>query len=445
MRDTKIFFRYVIPSIFAFALSGVYAIVDGFFVGNSVGDIGLSAINVAYPIAAVIQAIGTGIGMGGAVNYSIRRAENKEKDAKEFTAGAVWLLILSGLAMTILIFAFAVPLLKLLGARNELLSLGESYIRIISYGAALQIIGTGLIPFIRNNGNAFYAMVTMVAGFVSNIILDYLFVWVHNGGIAGAAWATIISQGITLILALIYLLYRKQISLKIQITNIISVCKSIVKIGIAPFGLSMTPNISLMIINRFSVSYGGEKAVATYACISYIICIIYLIFQGVGDGCQPLMSLYYGEKNLEKLRSVRKSAYSFSLFLSVVSCALMYATRGNIGVLFGASATVNNEIRNIMPIFLVSIPFVAVNRITTSGFYATEKSTFSYILTFMEPVLMLVLMLILPPLFGGQIMIWWSTVFARIISAILALCLKKYSDRQEEITGKLEENKGAQL
>lgn len=76
--------------------------------------------------------------------------------------------------------------------------------------------------------------------------------------------------------------------------------------------------------------------------------------------------------------------------------------------------------------FLVSVPFVAITRISTAGFYATEKAALSYILTFIEPVLMLGLMLILPPLFGGQIMIWWSTVFARIISAILALLRKRF-------------------
>ena len=109
----------------------------------------------------------------------------------------------------------------------------------------------------------------------------------------------------------------------------------------------------------------------------------------------------------------------------------MYAARESLGLLFGASNEVNVEIERIMPVFLVSVPFVAVNRITTASFYATEKSTFSYILTFIEPLFMLVLMLILPPLFGGQLMIWWSTVFARVLSAILAIVLKKYVDRKE--------------
>ena len=124
-------------------------------------------------------------------------------------------------------------------------------------------------------------------------------------------------------------------------------------------------------------------------------------------------------------------AYGFAMFLSLIGCIIMYLTKGKLGALFGASDSVNTEIAKIMPVFLVSVPFVAILRITTASFYATEKSVFSYVLTFIEPLFMLLLMLILPPLFGGQIMIWWSTVFARILSALLALVLKQRVDKQE--------------
>ncbi len=431
MRDVKTFLKYVIPSVLSFALSGIYTIVDGFFVGNSIGDLGLSAVNIAYPIVAVIQALGTGIGMGGAIYYSINKAEKKEAEAKVYMAGALWLLIISSIILTCTIFFLNSPLLSLLGASGQFLSLGEEYIAVIAAGAALQVIGTGLVPFIRNHGGSFYAMISMIAGFVTNIILDYVFVWELEQGVSGAAWATIIGQGVTMLIALVYLLRKKQFTLCIPFSKMGTVSASVIKIGIAPFGLAMSPNISLIIINRFSVSYGGEPAIATYACIAYVICIIYLILQGVGDGSQPLISQCYGEKNWTDLKFIRKLAYGFAFLLSVIGCVIMYVTRGSLGVLFGASGEVNMEIVKIMPVFLVSVPFVAVLRITTASFYATEKSTFSYILTFIEPLFMLVLMLILPPLFGGQIMIWWSTVWARILSAILALVLKKHADRQE--------------
>lgn len=421
--DIRTFFQYVIPSVLSFALSGVYTIVDGFFVGNSIGDLGLSAVNIAYPIVAVIQALGTGIGMGGAIYYSIYKAEKKEEQAREFIAGALWALIISSILLTVFVFFLNGSLLRILGAEGNLLVLGEQYIIVIALGAALQVIGTGLVPFIRNHGGSFYAMVSMIAGFFINIILDYFFVWVLEQGVSGAAWATVIGQGVTMLIALVYLLRNRQFTLSIPFSKLGKVSASIIKVGIAPFGLAMSPNISLIIINRFSMFYGGEQAIATYACIAYVICIVYLILQGVGDGSQPLLSQYYGEKNVEKLKSTRKLAYEFAIFLSLIGCIIMFLTKGSLGALFGASNVVNMEIAKIMPIFLVSVPFVAIVRITTASFYATEKSAYSYILTFIEPLFMLVLMFILPPLFGGQVMIWWSTVLARVLSALLAIIL----------------------
>lgn len=424
MNHKSLFFKFVIPSVIAFALSGVYAIVDGYFVGNTIGDVGLSAINIAYPIVAVLQALGTGIGMGGAVYYSINMAEKKENRAKEYVATSWWLLVLVSVVITAVIYFFSVDILKLLGADGTILNNAAEYIKIIALGAVLQILGTGMIPFIRNYGSAFWSMFAMVGGFLTNIILDFVCVWVCGMEMKGAAAATIMGQGVTAMIAILYALCNKKFYIHAELQNIKKLCYSIFRVGLAPFGLALTPNISLVLINRFSASYGGEKAIATYACVSYIICIIYLILQGVGDGSQPLMSRYYGEKDENSLKEIRKMAYVFAVILAVIGAVIMYVSRSNIGILFGASAEVSREISEIVPIFLVSLPFIAITRITTAGFYATEKSKLSYILTFIEPALMLLFMLIFPP-FGGQIMIWWSTVFARIVAAVLALILTK--------------------
>lgn len=430
MRGNKKFFTYVIPSVLAFALSGVYAIVDGYFVGNSVGDVGLSTINIAYPAAALIQAVGTGIGMGGAVSYSISRAENKEGKAREYIAGTLWLLLAASAIITVLLCGFRTPILKALGAEGEILSLGEGYLFVIALGAGLQIIGTGLVPLIRNNGGAEFAMVTMVMGFGTNIVLDYLFVWVCGWSTGGAALATVIGQGVTMAGGLIYLFRKGQIHWRLPAERAGRVMKAIIKVGIAPFGLTLTPNFSLILINRFSVFYGGDEAIAIYACISYVISIVYLILQGVGDGSQPLMSTYYGEGDIKRLRQTRKAAYGFALLLSFVSILALYAARAQVGVLLGASGEVAGKVAGIFPVFLLAVPFIAVSRITTAGFYATGKSALSYILTYIEPIAMLILLLALPPLLGGQIMIWWGTAIAQIITAMLSLILKFVSDKR---------------
>lgn len=429
MNHKSEFFKYVIPSIIAFALSGIYAIVDGYFVGNTIGDAGLSAINIAYPIVAVLQALGTGIGMGGAVYYSIHMAEKKEERARDYIAVSWWLLILISIVVTVIIYFGASDMLSLLGAEGVILENAADYIKIIALGAILQVLGTGLIPFMRNYGGSFWSMFAMMGGFITNIILDFVMVWICGMGMKGAAAATIIGQGVTVAIAIIYELCIRKFYVKVPLQKAKELCRSIFKVGLAPFGLALTPNISLVFINRFSASYGGEKAIATYACVSYIICIIYLILQGVGDGSQPLMSRYYGENDKASLKEIQKMAYIFSVILAAAGGIIMFLSRSNIGILFGSSSEVNEEISKIVPIFLVSLPFVSITRISTASFYATEKSTLSYILTFMEPILMLAFMLILPPLVGGQIMIWWSTVFARIAAAVLAMFLTKHQQK----------------
>ena len=430
MSERKRFFSYVIPSVLAFALSGVYAIVDGFFVGNSVGDSGLSAINIAYPVVALIQAVGTGFGMGGAVYYSICRAEKKEGEAREFVAATMWLLLASSAVLTVVFCLLTEPVLRLLGTgTGELLSLGKDYLFVISLGTFLQIFGVGLVPLIRNNGGATFAMLTMIAGFITNIVLDWLFVWVYEWSMTGAALATIIGQGVTMAGGFGYLIRKGKLSFRIPFRRFSQKAKSITKIGIAPFGLTLTPNISLILINRFSASYGGEEAIAVYACISYVISVVYLILQGVGDGSQPLMSQYYGEREEKKLRRIRNLAYRFALLLSAAGILLLFAARWNVGTLFGASEEVTRGVAQVFPVFLLAIPFIAVSRITTAGFYATEKTTYAYVLTYAEPAAMLVLLFILPA-FGGQMMIWWGTAISRIFAAVLAVVLKRRADRK---------------
>lgn len=209
MNHKSLFFKYVIPSIIAFALSGIYAIVDGYFVGNTIGDAGLSAINIAYPIQALIQALGTGIGMGGAVYYSINAAEKKGKRAEEFIATSWWLLVIVSVISTIIIYSFSSKILGLLGADGIILTNATDYIKIIALGAILQILGTGMMLFIRNYGNSFWSMFAMVGGFITNIVLDFIFVWIYEMGMKGAATATIAGQGVTAAIAIIYALYNK--------------------------------------------------------------------------------------------------------------------------------------------------------------------------------------------------------------------------------------------
>ena len=194
MNARRSFFQYVIPSMLAFALSGVYAIADGFFVGNALGDNALAAINVAYPLTAFLQAVGTGIGMGGAIEYSIQIGKGNHQEARQYYGMALILLGIASVLLTLLYLAGASYILGLFGATGDIFTLGKEYLLYISFGAVFQIVGTGLVPLIRNMGGAVIAMAAMITGFLTNILLDYLFVWVFPWGMMGAAVATAIGH-----------------------------------------------------------------------------------------------------------------------------------------------------------------------------------------------------------------------------------------------------------
>lgn len=421
--NTKEFFSYVVPSVLAFALSGVYTIVDGFFIGQSLGDIGLASITLGYPVSALVGAVGTGIGLSGAIHFTILGAQNEEKKQKECFSVTTLLMLIVGVLLTAILFGFAEPIMHLLGARGEALALSVEYARVIALGAIFQLLATGFVPFIRNMGGASFAMAAMIFGFITNIILDYTFVWVLNRGMTSAALATIIGQGVTMAASIIFFAVKKRRMSLPKFKELCFVCKDILKVSVSPFGLTFSPTVTMLFMNRFLLLYGDETDVAVYGCIGYITAIIYLLLQGVGDGSQPLMSRYYGENDARSMKHTLKLAYETAAVITIVCMVGVFLARAEVGVLFGTSADANSGVVRYLPYFLATLLFLAFVRITTSYFYATEKTALSYILVYAEPVCSLLFLLILPPIFKLT-GVWLAVPLAQVVTFIIAAAAK---------------------
>ena len=424
---SKKFFSYVIPSILAFALSGVYTIVDGFFIGQSLGDTGLTAITLGYPISALIGAIGTGLGLSGAIRFTILSAQGEGKKRQECFGGTTLLMLVVAGLLTALLFAFAEPILYLLGARGNMLTLCTAYARVIALGAVFQLLATGFVPFIRNMGGATVAMIAMILGFATNIVLDYAFVWALNWGMVGAAWATIIGQAVTMVVAVIFFAAKRSGFRLPELRELCGLWKTILIVSISPFGLTFSAIITMLFMNRFLLLYGDEQAVAVYGCIGYITAILYLLLQGVGDGSQPLISQYYGEENRASVRAVRRLAYLTAVAVTVVCMIGVYLARAKVGTLFGASAEANAGVIRYLPLFLAPLLLLAFVRITTSYFYATEKNGLSYLLVYAEPVCTLLTLLLLPPLLKLT-GVWLATPIAQVVTFVIAWAAKRRVD-----------------
>ena len=426
--NTKTFFSYVIPSVLAFALSGVYTIVDGFFIGQSLGDIGLAAITLGYPVSALVGAVGTGLGLSGAIRFTILSAQEEDRKRQECFSGTTLLMVLTGILLTAVLFGFADPILHLLGARGDTLTLCVEYVRVIALGAIFQLLATGFVPFIRNMGGASFAMVAMILGFVTNILLDYTFVWVMSLGMEGAALATIIGQAVTMIASIIFFVVKKSGYALPTFREMCGLWKEVLKVAISLFGLTFSPIITMLLMNRFLILYGSERAVAIYGCIGYITSIIYLLLQGVGDGCQPLISNYYGAGNAETVRDIRSLAYRTAVVITVICMIGVFLARAKVGVLFGASPEANEGVAQYLPYFLATLLFLAFVRITTSYFYATEKTLLSYLLVYAEPVCTLVFLLLLP-LFLKLNGVWLAVPLAQVVTFVIAWIAKVRVDK----------------
>ncbi|WP_107631188.1 MATE family efflux transporter [Agathobaculum massiliense] len=432
MHVRKEFFRYVIPAMLAFALSGIYAIADGFFVGNALGDGALAAVNMAFPLTALLQAIGTGIGMGGAIEYAINAGNRNESRGRQYMGMAI--VLLSGLSIlfTILFLFAGLNILGLFGASGEILDYSSEYLRFVSYGAAFQIAGTGLVPFIRNMGGAVMAMAAMVTGFVTNIVLDYLFVWVFPWGMMGAAIATAIGQAMTFLVCLVLFIFKKSAPSFRFDGDGKSLAVRILSVGLSPFGLTYSPNITLILLNKSAVIFGGNIAVTCYAPISYISSVVMLLMQGVSDGSQPLISLAYGEGKHRITKAVRNLAYRFAFGVAATCSVILFLLRGSAAYLFGASEQIAALVAQILPIFIIGFIFVSVSRVTTAYFYATGRNLWAYILIYGEPLTLCISLLILPNAMGNVNGTWISVPLSQIVAMLLSLLLIQRNRAREK-------------
>lgn len=419
---TKQFLNNVLPSMVAFSFSGLYTIVDGIFVGQNIGDYGLAAVNIAYPITALIQALGTGIGMAGAIWIAIYQGENNQKQQDRFFQNTMSLLLAASLLLTLALFCFYHPILSLLGAEGIVLDYASSYLRVIVIGTVFQIFATGLLPLIRNFNGSLTAMAAMILGFVTNIILDWLFTSVLKQGTSGAALATVIGQAATLLPCAFFFVRKRAVLPRLKFQIQVEMWKRILATALSPFGATLSPTFVIVILNKGAVAYGDNTAVACYAVVSYVVAIVQLLIQGIGDGAQPLLGNFYGSGDTVSLKTVRTFSYRLSIASSLVSIAVLSMTGKLIPNCFGASAEVAALYETVLPYFLVSIFFLAILRISISGFYATGRNRIAYSLIYCEPVMLSLLVAFLLPRWMGLNGVWLSVPVTHGI--LTAVCLK---------------------
>lgn len=427
----KQFWKYVLPSMMTMLLGGFYGIVDGFFIGNAVGDDGLAAINLAWPLTALILATGTGLGIGGSVLMSTRNGEGRQQLAHVAKGNAILLLATISLLFTILFTLSSSQIMRFFGAEGNVLKLCIEYIQIIVLGTALQIFGCGLTPLLRNTGRTVLAMAMMISGFATNIILDWLFIMVFDWSLFGAGLATIIGQGVVAVFSIVVLLTDKQLRpSRADFVPDASTIKTIFRIGLSPFGSNLAPSAVIMFCNWQCIRYGGNLAVASYSVLSYLSFSANSLMAGVGQGIQPIISYANGAKNFTSLLAVRRKALCVVLAISAILFAVAIPAQTWAAMVFGLSAEASVIFARSLWIISFSFPFIGIAKLASEFFCAINKTRYSSLLIYGDPLLLSPLLLFILPLIWQLDGVWLAMPAAQCVMACMALAMFHRFDRR---------------
>ncbi len=428
----KKFFTYIFTSMITMLITTLYSIVDSLFISNLVGDKGLSAVYVVWPILAVIVAIGTGIGCGGAVIMSTKQGEGKPEESDTVRANILIVLFLISGAITLLASLLLPSLLRMMGAEGELFDYSMDYGRIMIYGCSIQMFAAGLTPILRNDNKVVSAMAIMVVGMVCNVFLDYLLIYTLNLGIQGAAIATLSSQMITVISCVVTLLRNKVRPIHLSQFKIkMKYIKRMVRIGISPFGIALTPSLLILYNNVQCIKYGGDVGIAIYSLISASIGAYRMILIGVAEGVQPLASVSAGARDYDSMIRIRNKGIATAVAVSVFLFLFTIATAKFYPAIFGVSEAVASQAYWPLIISATQLIFTGLVRISNSFFYAVGKNKYSLFMIYFDPVILTpILLLILPRLYGMN-GIWISTTISQCLLNIAAVIM--YSKHHKEI------------
>lgn len=409
-RNKKSMFRRILkqalPTMIAFTMSGMYSVVDGLFVGKAAGDIGLAAINIAWPIPAVITALGVGIGTGGSVLYSNMMGKGDREGCRRMFNTTATLLVLAGILLSLFLFLVRDPLLQILGAEGEVLEEAQKYTGIIIAGGVLQVCGTGITPILRNMNLSFAAMISMVTGFAVNIGVNYYLMFPMGMGIRGAAWGTVTAQLVVLVISAAVLLkaYKEKARPALEGKLAAGICRS----GVTAFGVSLAPTVALIFTNWQCLRYGGNAAVACYAVISYIVFPVQYLLTGIGDGVQPLLSYYNGAGKPAELAQVRKTARAGAGVLGVITMAAVFICTPHLARWFGLSDEAVVFFETGMRISALAFLVTGFVKFNLSYLNAVLKTKLAVILTFAESLIVSPAYLFLLPVAVGMSGIWIS-------------------------------------
>ena len=287
-----------VPMTVAQVLNLLYNLVDRMYIGHIPGasSLALTGVGITFPVISMITAFASLYGMGGAPLCSMARGKKDYEKAWRIMQDAFWMLVITGILLTIVGFLIEKPLLYALGASEVTYPYASSYLKIYLLGNLFVMIGLGMNPFVNSQGFGTIGMVTVGLGAVINIVLDPLFIFVFHLGVQGAAAATVLSQLASAIWVVLFLMGKKpmlRLSLRWQMPDW-NLVRQIVTLGMANFIVNFTNSLVQVVCNRQLQIYGGDLYVGVMTVLTSVRDVATMVVHGITSGAQPVISFNYG-------------------------------------------------------------------------------------------------------------------------------------------------------
>ncbi len=423
--------QFAIPSIISMLVGSLYNIVDQFFIGQRVGELGNAATNIAFPLSTSCLALALLIGIGGSSAFNLAMGSGHEKRAVNIMGNAVVLLAGSGLVLSIITLLFLKPLLLFFGSPKAVLPYAMEYTKITAFGFPFLLLSTGGGHLIRADGRPRITMLCNLVGAVLNTILDALFVFGLNLGMSGAALATIIGQIVSGALAIGYLMHGKTVTihrenLRIKWENV----TRIASLGMAPCSNQVAMMVVQIIMNQSLKHYGshsiyGENIPIACAGIITKVNMIFMSFViGLSQGLQPIASFNYGAGKKGRVKEAYIKAISIGAVLAVIAFLMFQFFPRQIISIFGDGSELYYQFA--IRYFHVFLFFTFVNfmqPITSNFFTAIGKPKVGSFLALTRQILFLLPLILLFPLFLGIDGIMYAGPVADCLAAVVCFIM----------------------
>ena len=415
------FAKYSSLSVLGMLAMSCYILADTFFVSQSLGTNGLAALNLAIPAYNFVHGVGLMLGMGGATRFSICKSRGEENEANIMFTNTVYLCLGFSVIFFLIGLFFADELILLLGADETIFDMAYTYLQTMILFSPAFIFNDLFLCFIRNDGNPQLSSAATVTSSLSNIVLDYIFIFPMGMGIFGAVLATGLSPVIGILIMSPHWL-KKSKGFRLTRTGLrASVVRSNISLGFPSLLAQVSSGITMVVFNAIILGLSGNTGVAAYGVIANISLVVTAVYTGISQGIQPLVSTAHGQDRPGLIRQYLRYALITLLVLSAALYLLLFLFAGPVALIFNSEG--DPRLQQIaeegLRLYFTGALFAGFNIILSMYFTSVERALPAHITSLLRGFLLILPMAFLLAACWGMTGVWLAFPLTEAVTAAL--------------------------